>query len=88
MSILYKHLLDFPVDHMLNLLMGELQRYRITIAGMQETKWFGSDVWPAARGWVAISMHSDVPLVIPSSDESAWCGEGVGILLSPCGVEA
>ena len=32
------------VEKKLDLLARELKRYRISIAGIQETKWFGSDV--------------------------------------------
>ena len=79
-----KQLPDSPVDRKLSLLAWELQRYHVTIAGIMETKWFGSDVWPADHGWVFI--YSDRPS--PSSDEVSQCGEGVGIVLSPAGVEA
>ena len=64
--------------------MQELQRYEITIAGIQETKWFGCDVWPAGDGWCF--LHSGRQLL--SSGEVAQRGEGVGILLNPQGVEA
>ena len=46
---------DFPVDCKLNLLVKELQHYRVTIAGLKETKWLESDVWPADNGWVFLS---------------------------------
>ena len=32
------------VDRKLDLLVGELERYGVSVAGIQETKWFGSDV--------------------------------------------
>ena len=38
------------VDRKLDLLVGELERYGISVAGVQETKWFGSHVWPAVDG--------------------------------------
>jgi len=44
------------VDRKLDLLVGELQRYGISVEGVQETKWFGSDVWPAVDGH--IMLHS------------------------------
>ena len=59
-------------------------RYHITIAEIQGTKWFGSDVWPADKSWVF--LHSARPLAY--SDEFAQCVKGVGILLNPCGVGA
>ena len=33
------------VDRKLDLLVDELGKYRVDVAGLQETKWFGSDVW-------------------------------------------
>ena len=36
------------VDSKVDLLVKELKRYRICVAGIQETKWFGKDVWPTA----------------------------------------
>ena len=35
------------VDRKLDLLVGELERYPVSVAG---TKWFESDVWPAGDG--------------------------------------
>ena len=35
------------VDRKLDLMVKELRRYRVSVAGIQETKWFGTDVWPA-----------------------------------------
>jgi len=32
------------VDRKLDLLVAELTHYKIAVAGIQETKWFGSDV--------------------------------------------
>ena len=29
--------------------MGELRKYGVSVAGIQETKWFGKDVWPVGR---------------------------------------
>ena len=58
---------DFPVDHKLSLLVRELQYYRVSLAGIQETKWFGSGVWPAEDGW--IFLHSG--RLFPSSEDVA-----------------
>ena len=33
------------VERKLNLLVNELKHYSIFIAGIQETRWFGSDIW-------------------------------------------
>ena len=64
------------VDKKLDLLVRELKRYGISIAGIPETKWFGSDVWPA-DGYTF--LHSGSPL--PSDQERAARNEGVGIAL-------
>ncbi len=34
------------VDRKLDLLVKELERYGVSVAGIQESKWFGKDVWP------------------------------------------
>ena len=47
------------VDKKLDLLVRELKRYGISIAGIQDTKLFGSDVWPA-DGYTF--LHSGCPL--------------------------
>ena len=44
------------MDQKLDLLVGELQRYSVPVGGIQETKWFGVDVWPAANGYTL--LHS------------------------------
>ena len=68
--------LNFPVDHQLSLLVHELQRYCVTLPAMQETKWFGLDVWPAEGGW--IFLHSG--RLFPSAEDVAQHRVGVGIL--------
>jgi len=35
------------VDRKLDLLAVELSRYGVSVAGVQETRWFGKDMWPA-----------------------------------------
>ena len=67
------------VDRKLDLVAGELKRYGISVAGIQETKWFGTDAWPAAEGFTF--LHSGRPL--PDSNEDAVRNEGVGIMLDP-----
>ena len=64
------------VDRKLDLLVRELRRYKVSVAGVQETKWFGSDVWPAS-GYTF--LHSGHPL--PGNEEVATRREGVGIAL-------
>ena len=45
------------------------------MAGIQETKWFGKDVWPAAEGFTFLPF--------PASGEDAARNEHVGIMLDP-----
>ena len=61
---------------MIDLLMGELRKYGVSVAGIQETKWFGKDVWPVGR---YTFLHSGHPL--PGDQERASRNEGVGIAL-------
>ena len=59
---------------------NELKRYGVSVAGIQETKWFGRGVWPAAEGFTF--FHSGRPLPVSGAD--AVRNEGVvGILLDP-----
>ena len=58
--------------------MKELKRYRVNVAGIQETKWFGKDVWEA-DGYTLLHFGR----TLPDGDASAVRGEGVGILLDP-----
>ena len=67
---------DIGMERKLDLLVKELTRYRIAIAGIQETKWFESDVW-LTGDW--IFLHSGRTL--PVDGDVAIRREGVGILL-------
>ena len=58
---------DTGVERKLDILVKELARYHISIVGIQEIKWFGSDIWPSGE-W-------------PANDDIAIRREGVGILL-------
>ena len=42
-------------------MIGEIKRYGISVPGIQESRWFGSDVWPAADGFTF--LHSGRPLI-------------------------
>ena len=64
------------VDKKLDLLVRELKRYGVSIAWIQETKWFGSYVWPADE---YTFLHSGRPL--PSDQERATRNV-VGIVLN------
>ena len=57
----------------LHFLVKELNRY---IAGVQETKWFGSDIWNANEYTL---LHTGRPL--PDASAPAVKNEGVGIEL-------
>ena len=69
---------DKPVkiNRKIDLLMGELRKYGVSVAGIQETKWFGKVVWPVGR---YTFLHSGHPL--PGDQERASRNEGVGIAL-------
>ena len=54
------------VDRKLDLLVKELKRYGVSVAAIQETKWFESDVWET-QGYTF--LHSGRPL--PEGDAPA-----------------
>ena len=64
------------VERKLDLLFNELKHYSISIAGIQETKWFGSDIWPIGEWTFLHSGH-----VLPVDSDAAVRRNGVGILL-------
>ena len=67
------------VDRKLDLLVGELVYHRVAVVGIQETKWFGSDVWHATGGYTL--LHSGRS--IPNDDVDGIARrEGVGILMN------
>ena len=69
---------NYPrVDRGLDFLTSEFEQHRVAIAGAQETKWFGSDIWPAGKG---LFLHSGRP--VPRDGETARRNEGVGIWLN------
>ena len=57
--------------------MGELQHYNLLVAGIQETKLFGADVWPATDGYTM--LHSEWPA--PCTGAVIARREGVGLVL-------
>ena len=71
------------IDRKLDFLVSELGRYQISITGVQETKWFGNDIWRAC-GYTM--LHSGRPL--PDESEQATRNEGVGILLDKQATDA
>ena len=62
------------VDRKVDILVNELKRYGVSVAGVQETKWFGSDAWEV-DGYTF--LHSGRRL--PADGEVRMRGEGVGI---------
>ena len=60
--------------------MRELTRYNISVAGIHETKWFGSDIWDSGRVYL--------PALWASSTDQAVRNEGVGIALDRKATEA
>lgn len=73
----------FLVDRKLDLLVKELVRNGVSVAGIQETKWFGCDIWKTASHTF---LHSG--RTVPSGDEPAIRREGVGIVLDKEATEA
>ena len=67
------------MNRKLDLLVDELERYGIAVAGIQEAKWFGSDVWPAAKGYMLLYSGRPTPDVLTGRISR---GEGVGIVLN------
>ena len=65
------------VDRKLDFQVKELKRLDVAIAGIQETKWFGKDVWNA-NGFTL--LHSGRPM--PDESEPQVRNEGVGIVLN------
>ena len=65
------------MDRKLDFLVKELKRLGVAIAGIQETKWFGKDVWNA-NGFTL--LHSGRPM--PDESEPQVRNEGVGIVLN------
>ena len=64
------------VDRKLDLLVNELRKLNVVVAGIQETKWFGQDVWNA-DGYTL--LHSGRTL--PGDGQPLLRNEGVGIVL-------
>ena len=65
------------VDRKLDLLAGELQCSNVSVVGIQEIKWFGTDVWPATEGYTM--LHSRQPA--PCNGAVVARREGVGLVL-------
>ena len=57
--------------------VSELNRYKIDVAALQETKWFGDETYRVGNNMLLIPRRKT-----PDSDESRVRGEGVTKLLS------
>ena len=49
------------VDRKLDLFVGKFQRYGVSVARIQETKWFGKDIWPASYGYTLLDSRRPIP---------------------------
>ena len=67
-----------PVDKKASFMIREFRKYRINIAGISETKWFGQDIYEV-EGYTI--LHSGRP--IPGDTDAVERNEGVGIVLDP-----
>ena len=70
-------------DRRIDLVVRELTRYDISIALLQETKWFGSDVYLVDNSVVLTAGRPT-----PQAGQSMQRGEGVAIVLSGPAVTA
>ena len=50
--------MDRGEDRKVDLVVGELRRYNVKVAGLQETKWFGCDVYEVMGSVVLTSGRS------------------------------
>ena len=70
-------------DRKVDWIVRELKRYNMKVAGLQETKWFGNDVYDVSGAAVLTSGRKT-----PSVGENSHRGEGVAIVLMGWAVEA
>ena len=64
-------------------IVREIKRYSVKVVGLQETKWFGNEVYDVSGAAVLTSGRKT-----PSVDENSQRGEGVAIVLMCWAVEA
>lgn len=67
------------------LMVGELGKFGISIAGISETRWFGNKVYKVG-GCTILTSGRPVPDVVAS--DHAERGEGVGLVLDKWATEA
>ena len=70
-------------ERKLDLMIKELKRFGVSIAGIQETNWFGSDIWSSGGGTFLHSRQA-----VPLSDAHYLRNKGVGIFLDEKASEA
>ena len=59
------------------MIINELERYNVVVTALQETKWFGSEVYQI-NGSIVLTSGRDLPL----EGENSQRGEGVAIVLT------
>jgi len=67
------------MDRNLGLLVDELAHYGTAVVGIQETKWFRSDVWPAAKGYTLLHSSRLTPNINVGVVSR---GVGIGIVMN------
>ena len=66
-----------------DLIVNEMKRYGVKVAALQETKWFGCEVYQVGGSIVLTSGREK-----PALNDSKQRGEGVAIMLSGPAVDA
>ena len=72
-----------PEDRRIDLVIRELSRYNINVAALQETKWFGKQVYRIGKSIVLAAGRET-----PQGDQPRHRGEGVAIVLTGHAVTA
>ena len=70
-------------DRKVNLILNELKRYDVKVAALQETKWFGSEVYQVGGSVVLTAGRKT-----PGEGENVVRGEVVALVLSGLAVDA
>lgn len=62
------------VDRKLNLVVRELQRYGVAVAGLEcRRAWFGADVWPAVDEGFTFLLYQAVLMWLLGMRELGFC---------------
>ena len=69
-------------DRKVNLIVNELRRYDVKVAALQETKWFGSEVYHVSGSVVLTAGRT------PGQGENVERVEGVALVFSGLAVDA